>query len=192
MSSRHCGRFDRLTGRAAIMTKPSLLVHVCYTMHLPLIINTRCDRIFRYFLQAAQPRYILDGFANGGLKPVPQYHHLDKTATLDLIHPCFNPPYTNKSITGTNLQDNMHYSSIIPVLAAISASVYACEPCEPPERDVVLTRNVRRMQPEASHAISQPRSPLAWGQLNFMHTSDTHGWLVCTPRLFSLSPKILT
>jgi 2',3'-cyclic-nucleotide 2'-phosphodiesterase (5'-nucleotidase family) len=63
-------------------------------------------------------------------------------------------------------------------LAALVTAAYACEPCEHPERDVVLTRNVRRMQPEASKAISEPRAPLDWGQLNFMHTSDTHGWLV--------------
>jgi 2',3'-cyclic-nucleotide 2'-phosphodiesterase (5'-nucleotidase family) len=34
------------------------------------------------------------------------------------------------------------------------------------------------MQPEAVGAVSEPRAPLEWGQLNFMHTSDTHGWLV--------------
>ena len=68
---------------------------------------------------------------------------------------------------------------MITALAALVTAAYACEPCEHPERDVVLTRNVRRMQPEASKAISEPRAPLDWGQLNFMHTSDTHGWLVC-------------
>jgi 2',3'-cyclic-nucleotide 2'-phosphodiesterase (5'-nucleotidase family) len=73
----------------------------------------------------------------------------------------------------------MHYSSMIIMLATLAATAYACEPCEHPERDVVLTRHVRRMQPEAIKAVSQPRAPLDWGQLNFMHTSDTHGWLVC-------------
>ena len=68
---------------------------------------------------------------------------------------------------------------MITALAALVTAAYACEPCEHPERDVVLTRNVRRMQPEASKAISEPRAPLDWGQLNFMHTRDTHGWLVC-------------
>lgn len=45
------------------------------------------------------------------------------------------------------------------------------------EHDVVLTRNVRRMQPDAQNATSLPRGPLPWGQLNFLHTTDTHGWL---------------
>jgi 2',3'-cyclic-nucleotide 2'-phosphodiesterase (5'-nucleotidase family) len=72
----------------------------------------------------------------------------------------------------------MHYSPVTTVLTTIIATAFACEPCEHPERDIVLTRNVRRMQPEAVGAVSEPRAPLEWGQLNFMHTSDTHGWLV--------------
>jgi 2',3'-cyclic-nucleotide 2'-phosphodiesterase (5'-nucleotidase family) len=80
----------------------------------------------------------------------------------------------------------MHYSSVTTVLATIITTAYAWEPCEHPERDVVLTRNVRRMQPEAIKAVSEPRAPLEWGQLNFMHTSDTHGWLVCHNALLVL------
>jgi 2',3'-cyclic-nucleotide 2'-phosphodiesterase (5'-nucleotidase family) len=41
----------------------------------------------------------------------------------------------------------------------------------------VMTRMVRREQPEALNASDGPRAPLEWGQLNFLHTSDTHGWL---------------
>jgi 2',3'-cyclic-nucleotide 2'-phosphodiesterase (5'-nucleotidase family) len=41
----------------------------------------------------------------------------------------------------------------------------------------VLTRMVRRAQPEAHGATHGPRAPLEWGQLNILHTSDTHGWL---------------
>nr|OQO29820.1 hypothetical protein B0A51_01977 [Rachicladosporium sp. CCFEE 5018] len=59
----------------------------------------------------------------------------------------------------------------------LSSITLACESCEHPERDVVLTRNVRRMQPESQNATSSPRASLAWGQLNFLHTTDTHGWL---------------
>ncbi|KAF2134698.1 hypothetical protein P153DRAFT_278830 [Dothidotthia symphoricarpi CBS 119687] len=33
------------------------------------------------------------------------------------------------------------------------------------------------MQPEAQNATSGPKGPLEWGQINFMHTTDTHGWL---------------
>ena len=33
------------------------------------------------------------------------------------------------------------------------------------------------MQPEALNATTSPTRPLEWGQLNFLHTTDTHGWL---------------
>lgn len=33
------------------------------------------------------------------------------------------------------------------------------------------------MQPESLHATTKPKGPLEWGQLNFLHTTDTHGWL---------------
>lgn len=46
-----------------------------------------------------------------------------------------------------------------------------------PEHDVVLTRNVKRMQPDALNATSGPKAPLEWGQINFLQTTDTHGWL---------------
>ncbi|KAK3110985.1 hypothetical protein LTR53_014187 [Teratosphaeriaceae sp. CCFEE 6253] len=70
----------------------------------------------------------------------------------------------------------MKLSSCALALASLSTA-FACEPCEHPERDVILTRNVKRMQPEAQNATSAPRAPLAWGQLNFLHTTDTHGFL---------------
>lgn len=40
-----------------------------------------------------------------------------------------------------------------------------------------MTRHVRRMQPDAQNTTVEPRGPLAWGQLNVLHTTDTHGWL---------------
>lgn len=33
------------------------------------------------------------------------------------------------------------------------------------------------MQPEAQGALTKPKGPLEWGQINFLHTTDTHGWL---------------
>jgi 2',3'-cyclic-nucleotide 2'-phosphodiesterase (5'-nucleotidase family) len=33
------------------------------------------------------------------------------------------------------------------------------------------------MQPDAKNSTSGPRGPLELGQLNFIHTTDTHGWL---------------
>jgi 2',3'-cyclic-nucleotide 2'-phosphodiesterase (5'-nucleotidase family) len=60
-------------------------------------------------------------------------------------------------------------------LLAVTTPALACESCEHPEQDVVMTRNVRRMQPDAQNTTLLPRGPLAWGQLNFLHTTDTHG-----------------
>jgi len=78
----------------------------------------------------------------------------------------------------------MRFEGIVAAAALLSASsVLACENCEHPEKDVVLTRNVRRMQPDAQNATVQPRGPLSWGQLNFLHTTDTHGWYVLRPKL---------
>ncbi|TIA86569.1 calcineurin-like phosphoesterase [Aureobasidium pullulans] len=62
-------------------------------------------------------------------------------------------------------------------LLALATPVFACESCEHPEQDVVMTRHVRRMQSDAQNATVAPRGPLAWGQLNVLHTTDTHGWL---------------
>jgi hypothetical protein len=59
----------------------------------------------------------------------------------------------------------MHFRSL-PFVAGLLTTAYGCESCEHPEHDVVLTRNVRRMQPDAQNASSLPRSPLSWGQLN--------------------------
>lgn len=33
------------------------------------------------------------------------------------------------------------------------------------------------MQPEAQDAATPPKKPLNWGEINFIHTSDSHGWL---------------
>lgn len=33
------------------------------------------------------------------------------------------------------------------------------------------------MQPEALDATIAPKTPLEWGQINFLQTTDTHGWL---------------
>lgn len=55
--------------------------------------------------------------------------------------------------------------------------VLACDSCYGPRNDAAHVRNVRRMQPEAEKASTKPRAPLEWGQLNFLQTTDTHGWL---------------
>lgn len=33
------------------------------------------------------------------------------------------------------------------------------------------------MQPDAQNATTGPKAPLEWGQINFLQTTDTHGWL---------------
>lgn len=68
------------------------------------------------------------------------------------------------------------------ILCAQTLPALACESCEglwkrDAHDDIVLTRHVRRMQPDALNATSSPRAPLEWGQLNVLHTTDTHGWL---------------
>jgi 2',3'-cyclic-nucleotide 2'-phosphodiesterase (5'-nucleotidase family) len=69
----------------------------------------------------------------------------------------------------------------IAAIASLVATAAACEgdhSCYGPLKDdVVLTRNVRRMQPDAQNATTSPKAPLEWGQINFLHTTDTHGWL---------------
>jgi 2',3'-cyclic-nucleotide 2'-phosphodiesterase (5'-nucleotidase family) len=65
------------------------------------------------------------------------------------------------------------------LLAASSLLSFAsaCSDCSGSQQDVVQTRHVRRSQPEAQNATSGPKSPLEWGQINFLQTTDTHGWL---------------
>jgi len=68
-------------------------------------------------------------------------------------------------------------SKLLTAAIAIGAA-QACESCYgEPEHDVVLTRHVRRTQPDAQNATTGPKGPLEWGQINFLHTTDTHGWL---------------
>lgn len=35
----------------------------------------------------------------------------------------------------------------------------------------------RAAQPGAVQPVAAPMRDLTWGQLNFLHTTDTHGWL---------------
>lgn len=41
----------------------------------------------------------------------------------------------------------------------------------------LLPTPVLAAQPSAPEPISAPLRELTWGQLNFLHTTDTHGWL---------------
>lgn len=62
-------------------------------------------------------------------------------------------------------------------LVLLASGALACGDCSAPQNEVVQTRLVRRMQPDAQNASSGPKAPLEWGQVNFLQTTDTHGWL---------------
>ncbi|WEW54843.1 hypothetical protein PRK78_000269 [Emydomyces testavorans] len=67
--------------------------------------------------------------------------------------------------------------STIFFLAVQISGVIACSDCYGPSQPGQHERLVRRMQPEALNATTSPRGPLEWGQINFLQTTDTHGWL---------------
>jgi 2',3'-cyclic-nucleotide 2'-phosphodiesterase (5'-nucleotidase family) len=50
------------------------------------------------------------------------------------------------------------YSHTLPCLAALISPILS-------------------LQPSAPEPIAAPLRDLKWGQLNFLHTTDTHGWL---------------
>lgn len=65
----------------------------------------------------------------------------------------------------------MRVSTLFGLAAAVTAAA-ACDSCYGPSTEVQHVRNVRRMQPDSSNAISGPKGPLEWGQLNFLHTAS--------------------
>lgn len=65
--------------------------------------------------------------------------------------------------------------SLLLLTAAVGA--LACEDCYGSNDAMLHKRLVGRMQPESLSATTKPKAPLAWGQINFLHTTDTHGWL---------------
>ncbi|KAL1869664.1 hypothetical protein Daus18300_005519 [Diaporthe australafricana] len=72
----------------------------------------------------------------------------------------------------------MRHHSAIAAIAGFAASCQACGSCFGPINKVEHVRHAKRMQPDAYNATYGPtRGPLEWGQLNFLHTTDTHGWL---------------
>jgi len=40
----------------------------------------------------------------------------------------------------------------------------------------VLASSARAAQPGAAQPVAAPMRDLQWGALNFLHTTDTHGW----------------
>ncbi|KAK5991831.1 Secreted protein [Cladobotryum mycophilum] len=74
----------------------------------------------------------------------------------------------------------LEYLSILGRLAILVPLALACgdnSNCYGPSSAVEHVRQVKRMQPGAPGAVSGPKGPLEWGQVNFLHTTDSHGWL---------------
>ncbi|KAK9779436.1 putative Calcineurin-like phosphoesterase domain-containing protein [Seiridium cardinale] len=71
------------------------------------------------------------------------------------------------------------FSTIASFVAAASLvpAGLACDSCYGPTNHVEHVRHVKRMQPGVANASYGPTRELEWGQLNFLHTTDTHGWL---------------
>ncbi|KAK7965095.1 hypothetical protein PG988_010099 [Apiospora saccharicola] len=72
-----------------------------------------------------------------------------------------------------------HFGSLLTLgLAAVGVpSCLACGGCYGPTSHVEHVRHVKRIQPGAPNATYGPTRALEWGQVNFLHTTDTHGWL---------------
>ncbi|OTA99201.1 hypothetical protein M426DRAFT_325346 [Hypoxylon sp. CI-4A] len=70
-----------------------------------------------------------------------------------------------------------HYGPVIGCITIFTRGSEACAGCYGSTDHVEHVRHVRRMQPEAMNATNGPTKALDWGQLNFLHTTDTHGWL---------------
>ncbi|KAI2623384.1 Metallo-dependent phosphatase-like protein [Hypoxylon sp. NC1633] len=68
-------------------------------------------------------------------------------------------------------------SSLVFCALVLVRSTLACFGCYGPASHVEHVRHVKRMQPGAINATYGPTKALDWGQLNFLHTTDTHGWL---------------
>ncbi len=71
----------------------------------------------------------------------------------------------------------MHSSLLGLLLAAAAAPAFGCDGCYGPRDVHAYVRKVfPRIQPDSVNALASPgRGELAWGQVNFLHTTDTHG-----------------
>ncbi|OBT39995.1 hypothetical protein VE00_09429 [Pseudogymnoascus sp. WSF 3629] len=70
-----------------------------------------------------------------------------------------------------------HLFQSLAVAALAITRVTACDECYGPTDFITHERVVRRMQPDAQGATYGPTQELEWGQINFLQTTDTHGWL---------------
>ncbi|PHH62939.1 hypothetical protein CDD81_6572 [Ophiocordyceps australis] len=67
--------------------------------------------------------------------------------------------------------------SSLLLLLPVPGALCCPDGCYGPINQIEHVRHVKRMQPGALEAAYGPRTPLEWGQVNFLHTTDTHGWL---------------
>ncbi|KFY13710.1 hypothetical protein V492_03085 [Pseudogymnoascus sp. VKM F-4246] len=70
-----------------------------------------------------------------------------------------------------------HLFQSLAVAALAITHATACDECYGPTDFITHERIVRRMQPDAQGAAYGPTQELEWGQINFLQTTDTHGWL---------------
>lgn len=70
-----------------------------------------------------------------------------------------------------------HLFQSLAVAALAITHATACDECYGPTNFITHERIVRRMQPDAQGAAYGPTRELEWGQINFLQTTDTHGWL---------------
>lgn len=68
-----------------------------------------------------------------------------------------------------NLRNKMKSTTLLN-LAAIFNAASSCDSCYGPSSTVVHERLVRRIQPGSNTTLAEPRGPLEWGELNFLHT----------------------
>lgn len=81
-------------------------------------------------------------------------------------------PSVGKTIMTAYVANILYNLVFIPLLVL---GALACDDCYGSGAQHV--RLTKRIQPDAQTASSSPRAPLEWGQLNVLHTTDTHGWL---------------
>lgn len=104
----------------------------------------------------------------------------EKAGKLDIFRVRGRIALLSKSSTvPTQLHDMiLPLATLALGVAPLIPIAIACDGCYGSQsRDITLTRHRPRMQPDAQTAVALPRGPLEWGQINFLHTTDTHGWL---------------
>jgi len=72
-------------------------------------------------------------------------------------------------------------------LAALLAVVRIARTCDGHDHDHAHERLVRRSS--SSSVIAAPKVPLEWGDINFIHTTDSHGWLLGHQKLSPPEPN---